>query len=255
MKRIFMLLTIIIVTFTTFDTTQAANGDEGSKDLTKQEFETLFLNEITNANEEESKILEEEYKKYKNLTVEKQEKLLTYLNDEELMSQISKEFFEPGTSALSNNIITEKESFNGGNVIRNVISEDIVIEEVSLDTLSFGESPIQLADESRIATWTKSVKIFGITGMQHKSTLPYKRTKYAGWITGVSKGDHRITRNFSLNSVSYSGEIHGYDRLKAWSRVNIAISLIFKGTWTYNDGVCRINVGRISDVTGSCTKF
>lgn len=231
-------------------------SDDKSIDELKEEFESDLLSKIKEYDDVESLEMQAQYEAYKGLSEDEKVKFINYISDSDLTEQVLEEYFKPGKSELSDDIsVTESKSSNGGNIITNEISEDIVIEEYTSD--QFGDNNLAsitgnntLAAQDRVANYKKTVKYLGVSVYQHTSTLNYTRTKHGGTITKVRGSDHRITRNFTLNAVKYSGKTSGHTKTSAYSQTNMATSILFKGTWTYWDGKARISVNNKGKVTG-----
>lgn len=231
-------------------------SDDKSVDKLKEEFEFDLLSKIKESEGVESLEMQAQYESYKGLSEDEKIRFINLINDPDLTEQVLEEYFNTGKSELSDNIsVTESKSSDGENIITNEISDDIIIEEYTSD--QFGDNDLAsitsnntLAAQNRTATYKRTVKYLGVSVYQHTSTLNYTRTKQGGTITKVRGSDHRITRNFTLNAVKYSGKTSGHNKTSAYSQTNMATSILFKGTWTYWDGKARINVNNKGKVTG-----
>ncbi len=249
MKNLLIILTSGFIFFTVFSTNVFADEKNNVNQL-KKEFESQLLEQINNATGSERGALLIQYDKYSSLTESEQNKFVTYLSDEELVSEIMKEYSNPGSSELSHSITTEEEHINGETMNTNHISNDIAVVESMADKPSNYEEPKARLYQHRSARYSKYVTIFGIKVLEHTSTLDYTRTRHGGRITSILGSDHRVTRNFTLNRISYSGKIQRYANTYAYSNANTTVAIIWKGVWTYDHGKCQIRVDNKSNVTG-----
>lgn len=183
-----------------------------------------------------------EYDKYKDLSEANKDKFIEYLNDETLLEQIF--------NGLNTNNVQLGNSKTKG---REVVSDDIEIDFATADKLLDSTGiPLRnsLNAENRVAELTSTVSVLGIKIFQAQATLRYQRTGYGGTITAISSSDHRITRNFTLNRVSYGPIRHYRSSTTARSESDTVISFILKGNWKYGDGRSWISVNNYGSITG-----
>lgn len=249
MKKLITFLIFGLAFFLVFSTNSFAS-EMNSVDQLKQEFSSQLLEQIDNATGSERESLLIQYDKYSSLTKNEQDKFVTYLNDEELMSEIMDEYKNPGSSELSNSITTNEEHSNGETIKTSKISDSIAIVERLGDKSSENGEIKATLSQAREATYRKFVTMFGIKVFENTSSIDYNRTKYGGRITGIDNSDHRMTRNFTVNRMSYSGKVERYASTYASSKSNTTVAIIWKGVWTYDDGQCQIRVDNKSNVTG-----
>lgn len=248
-KRVLALLTPALIVVLFFGSYSFAASDALTPDLTKEEFESDLLDRIKKATGNEKESLQIEYDKYTDLDADEQDSLIFYLNDETFMNELSEEYYTPNSTDLS--ITTSEEDVKDGVIVTHQVNDDIAIEEEKLDFPSqIKTDEMTIMSQTREAWYAKSVKVFGIKVMEHKSSLDYKRTAHGGRITSILGSDHRITRNFTINSINYTGKISDYANTWAYSRSNFSMSLIHKGVWTYQSGKCQVRVDNKSNVTG-----
>ncbi len=241
-----MLVTALIF-FSVFSTNMFAAEKSGVGQL-KQEFESQLLQQISDTSGVERETLQEQYDKYVKLDESEQNKFVSYISDEELMSEVMKEYKSPGSSNLD--VATKEEQINGETVNTSSVNNDIAIVENLSDKPVAEKEPIATINEHRSAWYKKYVTLFGIKVLENTSTLDYTRTGYGGRITGILGSDHRVTRNFTVNRISYSGKVDRYGSTYAYSNSNTTVAIIWKGVWTYDDGKCQIRVDNRSNVTG-----
>ena len=251
LKKIITALTPVLVMLFLFGNQAfGAENSPESSELTKEEFEEQFLENIDESTGTEKESLELEYSKYTELDVEDQNKLIEYLNDEELMKNIAEQFSSPSSSELT--LQTTEDSVERENTVINKINDDIVI----VDELKDGPTPIKPGEMSIMAVQTKTAsnsrwaKVAGVTVMELRSEVTYKRNSSTGKITGLVGSDHRVTRNLTLNRFNLSGKTHGSSSTKAWAKTNFTIDMAIKGLWTYRSGYSEVAVTNNGKITG-----
>ncbi|MBM7543267.1 hypothetical protein [Amphibacillus cookii] len=241
MKKYFLTLFLVVSFFFVFGLGVSASESSETEQL-REEFESDFLENIEKAQGEEKNLLLEEYNKYSDLSDSEKNKFVSYINDDELMEIIMEEIPD---SEISMN------AFSGKATETVELHKDIVSEESVEDIPAVVQGiSVMSSGQTRTATYTKNVYILGIRTMQTKASMTYTRTKSGGRITGVKSYDHRITRNFTLNSWTFSGGYSRYGNTYAYSRSNVSVSLIFKGAWTYADAESEVRVDNKGNASG-----
>lgn len=246
MKKFIPLIVAILVSFLLLPTFAGAD-QKINVDQLKNEFESQLLEQIDNSTGYEKERLQNEYNKYSSLTKDKQEKLVMYLNDEELMSKVMEEFNKDSYIESSESM----KNINGETIKTTEIFEDIAIVESLQDSPTIDSDGIELASDTRTATFRRTVTVFGVRAFEHASSVTYVRVGgEGGTITDLLGSDHRITRNLTVNQLEYSGLVEQFSSTYAQSTSNFTVAIIWKGVWTYDDGECRVRVDNSSNVTG-----
>lgn len=247
------LLTVLVLGFFacfSFNTDVFAKEELSLKEL-KQEYENFLLTEIKHAEGEELQDLVNFSKQYESLSSEEQYRLVEYFNDPSKMGDLVNALLEPVGNSDSSKSISKASNSSSDIVIKDTFKEkDDVNKDMELISLYAAAS-----EEYKIADWTRDVEVFGVTVMRHSSTINYSRTKLGGVITGISASDHRMTRNFTLNSASYSGKSHTprtFPDSYAQSTSNVTLSIISKYVpgGTYASGMCAVYVSASGLISG-----
>lgn len=246
-KRLLSIALIFILLISMGSVTLAEPGD--TPRITRQEFENQIKEQVNSASSNDRVEVLEEYNKYHSLSETDKDKFIKFLNDPTLMEEIIK-------SSRDNSLQLEP-SFNEKKKSKIYeISDDIKIDYTLQDKLinPTDITPIvPLATvETRTATYTQTTTALGIKIFESKATMDYQRTGYGGTITKILNSEHRITRNLTLNRVSFGSNRHYRSSTRATSQAYVTISFLVKGdTWAYGDGESEISVTNYGVVTGN----
>lgn len=196
----------------------------------KQEFEEFLANEIRNAEGQERKDLVFFSKGYHSASTEDQYKFVEFFHSPDKVEELTNLLMQPAGTLES----------GSQTILANGI--EFVVTETLDENNNANKGDMNILEGYRKATYTKSVSDWGVKVMEHTSTLNYSRTRAGGKITGISASDHRVTRNFTLNSISYSGKSHTprtFPATYAKSTSNFTMSIISKyipgGTYASGD--------------------
>ena len=242
MKKMLIVLVMVFFACFSFNTSGLANENFNLKDV-KQEYEEFLANEIRNAEGQERKDLVNFSKRYHSSSTEDQYKIVEFFHSPDKVEELANLLMQPAGTLESGS----KTIFADG--------IEIVVTEALEENNNANNDEMNIFEEYRVATYKKSVSAWGVKVMEHTSTLNYSRTRLGGSITGISASDHRMTRNFTLNSVSYTGKSHTPRTFPAtWARStsNVTMSIISKYIpgGTYASGTCGITVDNNGKVTG-----
>lgn len=220
-------------------------------DKLKEEFESQLLNQLSLAKGDELLELTYEYNKYINLSEEDKYKLIEYINDGEFMEEVMKDVMSASTDIILETSDNNRKKSKITKISPDVSNEQTIKDEiVNITTLN---NSTMSGVETRTATYTDSVLLFGIRVMETKHSVTYTRTGYGGRIIEALSGDHWVSRNFTLNRTDFYNQrdFTSGPNLYAESHSDVTISLIYKGVWTYEDGRCAVWVDNYGTVGGS----
>jgi len=246
MKKMLMILVMGVLAYFSFNTTGGYAYDAYEKvdwEVIKQEYEEFLANEIKNVKGQERTDLVNFSKLYHSSSNEAQYKIVKLLHDPE--QGILKQLLNPVETSESSTILYEDDTIT---LVMETTFEDNAI-------ASTDEMNILAGDEYRQAKMVVNFTADKINLMQHTSTLNYSRTKEGGVITGIQASDHYMSRNWTINSITYSGKSHtpkSFPASYARSDSNFNVALV-SGTipgFIVGHGNCYIRTDASGNTTG-----
>ncbi len=199
------------------------------------DFENQMLHQLELTDGTEKAELLTEFEKYNALSKSEKLQFIEVSTDVDLLMEVfeSSKFFK---------------TRSGQETSKTSLSNGLVVESTITDTPSNSinqRSVIGLAaTESRVAEYKKYVSVLGIKVFQVTNTLRYERTGYDGQITSITSSNHRVTRNFTILQVDYSGENNKIltGNITAKSEMDVTVSGFVSDTWVIGDGKSNIYV-------------
>lgn len=258
MKRILafvMVLTIIL----SCGVSVFAYSEINTVDV-KQMFEKNMEDKIKSVKGPEKEIVEKDFRKYKTLCDFEKEKFIEYISDPELVIKLlSISISQPNsgktlktTKKISEDIAIEE------TVEKSSLSDNFYDSQTSIPSVSKTEISIETTTTlSRAGTSVesainkRSVSFFGIKVMEITSRIIYRLSGGTGGrITGVIGGAHYLSRNYTLNRITFHYNWEDYSSRLATSRSYFTASFVFKNIFTIADGTRYIQVDNYKNSWG-----
>lgn len=244
-KKITSLVLVLTLTLTLGMSLAVFANDSRDSDSLVTDYENQMLNKIALKEGTEKEELSSEFRKYENLNKSDKLKFVKVVTDPDFIIQAL-------TAQTSFKLMPGQEIQKTTTRLKNDFVIESTAKENSLNSINQNLFSVRSATQSRTATYTYSGTLYGVKIFEAKNTLEFERTGYDGIITEINGTDHRITRNYSVLTIEYSG---GYDKILTGSKMavskrNVTAAILIKGSWTVGDGESYIDVDVQEVVTG-----